>query len=168
MANIDELQSAYNKAWSRGRELESEISRFKSEKRDAFEAALQAEVSARYGVQLRASNEAIGLAQRQLSEEKERIALTGDGAPYPLGTRLVQWEWPRWGGKPAPTKHMGIVDAITSKSEHPANVRYGRAQIGQYVVRLIKKDGTTSSKYHLWRDYMKNSWLPEGEVPPSR
>lgn len=45
------------------------------------------------------------------------------------------------------TGRVGITEVITGDSVHPGNKTFGRADLGEVVLRLMKKDGKPSAHY---------------------
>jgi len=96
-------------------------------------------------------------AQNELETELEQIALTGEGAPYPLETKLQrEVQKKRW--DPISTIY-GVVEVITRTSVHPKHQHYV-PQVGQFVVRHVDAKGKPVIKY----DTSFHGWKP---VDPS-
>lgn len=86
----------------------------------------------------------------------------------PVGTRMVEWSTGRgyyshrsW----AKTGRTGKLAIWDEHSDYPTNTRYGHPSVGDYYVRVVKKDGTISRNFETLSDW-KSKWLPEGVNPP--
>lgn len=160
--NIEELEKAERDARAALRELE--------DLRDAFireeTAKARDKWNSQHAEELETIRSRVVAAISNLTSAKESQAMSGDGAPYPLGTQLVEWKRPSTYG-PAPMKltgRKGVVEAITRESEHPNNRSCSRAEIGDFVIRVLKNDGTRSKQYETFVGY-RSQWLPEGKKP---
>lgn len=108
-----------------------------------------------YGEELEVLEAAAAEAQDALDTALEQEALSGIGAPYPVGTRLFKttqkhsWE--------APTTTYGVVDVMTRQSEFPSNESgWRRPQIGTFIVRQLVAGGERGKKY----DTSFRDWKP--------
>ena len=141
------------------------------------EERITEEMEALYGDAIREAERAASDAAKALTEVAELVALTGDGCSVPLGSRLVRWERAYAGGPKKPTK-TGIVEAITRNSLHPAKSSgYSRANVGEFVIRILKQDGTPGAKYvkmggwggsdltNYNHGLVPYGWYPEGVRP---
>jgi len=99
-----------------------------------------------YGADLNRLNANLQTLEQALLEEKERLALAGSNAPYPVGTRmkkLISGKY-RWSEKKTV---FGVLEAVTRETVIPDNLAsYSRPTIGSYVIRILKADGTPSKK----------------------
>jgi len=119
-----------------------------------FKRTLDAELNGKYGDLIFDATTKVATAQDAYDTECERVALTGDGALYPLGTRLTKDTHPhheKWKNKIV----FGVVEAITRTSVIPDSLAvYSRPAIGSFVVRLLKVDGTPAknfeTSFHGW------------------
>lgn len=124
---------------------------------------------------LKATREAIELFQEDIREKREavkelqalhddlasQLAQSAHDAPYPLGTRMIETKTPSFSirGKSVPTGRVGIVEPVTKDTIHPDNLgSYTRADIGSYIVRILKKDGTPSKNYVRFTKNYANKW----------
>lgn len=165
--NLFLLQKAKQDAEIAVRGVEAERSAFLAKRRrDAEEEADQ-----QFGARLDAAREMAQAARLAELAEKDRIAKTGEGAPFPLGTKLCKWEnkeTSRFSRKYAWEKVAdGVMEAFTTESDGPANLRYGAANVGDFVVRVLKKDGTPGARYERIGDTWRGKWLPIGQTPKS-
>lgn len=145
------------------------------ERRDFVSArhrTVEIEANERFGAKLQAVREARFAASQAVLEAREAAALRGEGAPLPLGTRVCKWVTPyaRWSSRPLgpdELKATGVIEAITRESEHPANLEYGRADVGQFVIRLHKKDGTLGARYEKlsFNGELPHGWKAESGCP---
>lgn len=132
------------------KELDILVTLLANERGCALKAAAKViddDLDVKYGAQIKAAKvvaqEAIAAHQKAVDE----YALTGEGCPVPLGTKLAHWESKRYQQGSEITEY-GIVEAVTSQTEHPSNsASYSRAEPGQFIVRILKKDGTIGIKY---------------------
>ena len=138
-----------------------EMYEYKQARTKAFNDALDAECREMFASRVSEASAAARAAVGAVEAEKERIALSGDSAPLPLGTRLEEWHQDRWSKTESRTGRVGIFEAITATSEHMSNKVWGRAKRGDYVVRLLKKDGSPAKKYERWTDYVARVWRPK-------
>ena len=76
-------------------------------------------------------------------------------APWPVGTKLIGWgracgRYDHIYGdlKPLTKQVEGILEVVTDDTIHPATLsRYGRASVGSYIIRLIRKEGAVGIAY---------------------
>ena len=164
--NRSPLQRAYDDAWDRRDDLESARAR---ERRDAlaeYTIALDARLKEKYDEQIRAAREEEARVHAALMEEREKEALARQ-YPYPLGTVMVEWESQRYSYRDDPklrrlTGRRGVLEVITSTSEHPGNRSYSLAGPGDLVIRILKKNGKPG-RDDVSRDWrMRGNWVPEG------
>lgn len=120
---------------------------------------------------------ALALAHDRLVQIEAEIldledkAATEREVPYPLGTMLFLWEYKstwicgqrQYEYKKA--KQSGVLELITSKTQHPGNLTY-KAHIGALIVRSQKKDGSNGKSYVIYREQPRHQvWRPEGVDP---
>lgn len=97
-----------------------------------------------------------------MTDEKERKAVAGTNAPFPLGTKL---KFVKRTGRYSETTKFGVVEAVTRETVLPetiTNARYSylKPNIGDFIVRLLKADGTLSKNI----DKIHGGWLPLDET----
>lgn len=86
----------------------------------------------------------------------DAAARTGAGAPYPVGTKFIHWDFIRYPERHVKSGTVGVLEVITKDSQHADNIAtYRVAALGSVVIRILKKDGQPSKKYERW----KNGWL---------
>lgn len=120
-----------------------------------------------HGAELARATEILHTAREARIAAEEALGLSGKNAPYPLGTELMEWKSSSYGFRSNPhrlTGRRGVVEAITRESQHPATKKYDRASIGEFVIRIVKKDGSKSKDYGKF-DKWKAVWLPPGQEP---
>lgn len=135
-----------------------------AQRMEAFRERTEFEAGLKHDPSIEAAADRAHAARVALDEALEARALTGEGAPYPLGTKLYEWERKKWAREWALTGRVGVMEGFTRQSEQPDSLQHGRARIGDYVVRVLKKDGTPS-KLYINRFHWRN-WLPEGIQHP--
>lgn len=169
MSNLHELEKAEGTAMLAFHEAEAERRKFVHRRREEVEE----EANRLYDDRIVAARTAYRDARIAVEEERERVALTGANAPYPLGTKLYKWELiptDRWSRTSEwKVTATGVMEAITRASEHPGNAAdYSRAKIGQFVVRLYKKDGTLGARYdtEIKKHWSSEGWYPDGKNHP--
>lgn len=161
---IEKLEAEHDKLRSRLYKLEQtrveEIDRRTREARKQFTV----EADAKYTEKIDKAREALRVAKEQHESAVEARALAGVELPYPIGTRLVEWEMKRYPVNGyVKTGRIGMVEVCTRKTEHPDNMRWSRPRLGDWFVRHLKKDGTPGKQYEIrW----KENWLPEGMEHP--
>ncbi len=157
--NDDVLKEAVSSASEAVYKLESEIRERQRVIECEFSAALDSAKAALYQ------------ARAQWQEFRDAEALAEAKPPYPVGTKLAQWErCSEWNStetkKVRASGVTGVLEIITRDSEHPANLsKYSRASVGSCVVRLLKKNGETGSKYIVpggWHGGDWAMWRPVG------
>ena len=97
-------------------------------------------------------------AERLMLEQKEKAALNGTHAPFPLGTKLKRIK--RDGHYNEKTV-FGVVEAVTRETVLPDSVAYSRhswrkPSIGSFIVRILKNDGSPSKNF----ENVYESWEP--------
>lgn len=167
MSKLEDLQKAHWDAGNACRDLQCERDEKRWESVKAFERELDERLDAEYGERLRALIQAERDAEQAYLAEKEKDA--AKDAPYPIGTKMVEWTEPYrsfYNEVPKkPTGRTGVIELVTRETQHPANLRYGKASVGSYVIRLLKKDGTPSLSYVELGAWRTGTWLPEGKEP---
>lgn len=101
-------------------------------------------------------------AQERLLAERDRIARLGTGGKYPVGTKVELWGYPRRGRYGRGERELmarGVVEAFTTDSVQPDSQRWGRAKVGDWVVRRLLKDGTPGKVVEVFRgDDLPYEW----------
>ena len=96
-----------------------------------------------YGSEIDELNTRKWAADAALKSERERLALAGVNAPYPIGTKLQKDIGRRYDRKLV----YGVVEAVTRETQWQDNLsRWNRPRIGAFVVRFLKTNGEPSVK----------------------
>jgi len=150
---------------------------------DVSRRIIDAELERIYGPTINHLWEQVNVAMVARIQAEEAAAIEGAGAPAPLGTIFQRWTTQRkyLGQDPAQVyrsvygprtwvlatpSESGVLEAVTQSSILPANQRRSRApEVGEYIVRLHKKDGSTGLKYITAYNLRANGWFPKGENP---
>jgi hypothetical protein len=141
-----------------------ECSRAISEAKERIES----ELSAKYSEEQSRLHEAARAARQ--AYETAKLAEANASLPFPVGTKLIGWirrKLSSFRCGPLEKKSLGVVEVCDKNTEIPKGIVYHRPDIGDVLVRLLKKDGTPGKaveKYNGdgWRTHI---WLPEGEKP---
>lgn len=113
----------------------------------AEEKRIDGLITAKYGAAIKQAIADAKQAGDDYRAALETEALSGAGCSVPVGSRMVKWDSDRW-SRELTKGETGIVEAITGASVHPANAAsHSMASIGEFVVRLLKRDGTPRAKY---------------------
>lgn len=122
-----------------------------------------------YGKNIKALSDSYYEAMEVHKIAMERAALSGVGAPAPLGTiyceclsssRFVDGKrvWVHY-----LTGKRAVLQAITQGSRHPDNfASYSRASVGEYVLRTLKKSGEVGLFYQRILGGIPRDWKIEG------
>lgn len=100
----------------------------------------------------------------EVRELADRAALEKT-PPHPLGTVMVQWKridnWTSGARRftYSLTGERGILEVVTSMSQHPDKLTYGKASVGSYIIRILRRNGTPGKSYI---EYGSGRWEPEG------
>jgi hypothetical protein len=147
--------------------IRSEQSQYQVKREHEFRELLCAETAPLFDAKIEAALTVKLEADKRLAEAREAEALTGEGAPYPLGTILYEWvrEYRYHDNSPMRLSgRRGILEAVTRESLFPVNMRsYSLPSVGSFIIRLLKKDGTTGKQFE--NPYKWETWLPEGQKP---
>jgi len=106
-------------------------------------------------------------ASKRIAELREKLSV---GARYPIGTELVEWRKRYDKGESVSqgrwklTGRRAVVEIITSESAHPQN-RIRKAHIGEFIARILRRDGNTGNDYGLLDDDWLQRWRRSGEQP---
>lgn len=104
--------------------------------------------------------EQLMLTEREINGAKE--------AKYPVGTKLVRWvkKYDRWNYRNWENVGFGVVEVCTRETVHPGGwAEYSCAEVGDVIVRHLKKDGTPGAMYSRKIEDYKETFLPEGKQP---
>lgn len=164
---LKELEAAVDAADKKLRDIRDRVEREQSEETEKILAS----IAAKYAAQIAVARKECSDACEQYISEKERVALLAEDAPWPLGTKLV--EWGRKGACPRSSDPLvplrtGVLEVLTCKSERPDNFSglWNVHEIGSYIIRILKNDGTPSKEFFsAVFGYRRSSWYPEGVDP---
>jgi hypothetical protein len=136
------------------RDIQDECTKFYRAAMQDAEAKIRLYVKVLFLTRQQNAEQEYEQALAELHTEQERMALLGEGAPYPLGTKMVgQRQKSRF--DPATTVY-GVVEAITRDSVHDEKrQQYRKAPIGDFVVRHLLATGkpakTYDTSFHEWK-----------------
>lgn len=153
------------------RKFQYEIGGRYSTRRSQLEAQYNKIISgimvAEFGTTVQDSQQAANDADRawRRAMDEKRIAEANAKLPFPEGTILVKWEAPRWNAQSPWTKSQerGIFQMFKEGDEYPSNIKWARWAPGDFVVRLLKKDGSAGLKIERYGESCGYKWLPEGQ-----
>lgn len=110
----------------------------------------------------------------ELDKALVREALKANSGKYPVGTRMVEWEWKfertgtdKFRRVPRKTERIGIVEVFARGCPH-VGMAYAQPKPGEYIIRILKKNGAASLFAASLGNLTVNSWLPEGEKPKTK
>jgi hypothetical protein len=163
--SIKDLERALNKADSDESTIKAIVSDERYGMKCDAERRIQLFLDTKYGKRLRELREVASAAQQRLTEEKERVALSGKNAPFPIGSKVVSIRSGRYASDPK-TSLYGIVEAVTRETILPDNQgRWNHPNIGSFVVRLLKADGTPSKKVEeIGSEWAISRWKLVGQT----
>jgi hypothetical protein len=159
MATADKLRKIYEAALRKEDRLHDAKSSARRAKTAVFVAGLDRELSDTFDDQISEAQRSRLEAKAALDAAVEAEALAAP-REIPLGTIMEELATAYRGLSPEsrPTGKLGILELITKDSEHPQNVLYGRAVVGEVVVRQLLKDRTPGKSYvRAWR---MGHWRP--------
>lgn len=167
MANLDELRKALNDTSRVVYQITTERDHKRHDRIATETERIDAELSTEYGEKLRDAGILVRAANVAYYAALEVSALAGEGCPVPIGTKLVKWESTnRYERGKLEAIAFGVVEAVTSQTVHPSNAAdYSKADIGTFIIRMLKKDGTTGSKYERFQSFHKSNRIPRGWYP---
>jgi len=137
-------------------------------RREAFEDRLSEELKREFGGAIEKATAELAAAEGALVKEKDRLArlgipsevrVAGEPPPPPVGTALVEVAKP--GGRRQATPRRGVLEIITTDSEHDV-AEAKRADVGTTVVRLLNKAGRKDGEYV---HYYHGEWIAERDAP---
>ena len=148
LAQIAELRQAEEDAAEAVRAIEKQREEEFSRRKDAFVAALNAELDTVFAERIKTAREARWTARTAELEAREAAALAGVNAKDPPGTILEEWRITGCSLFPDSrmmrrTGHKAIYDPVTRSSRFPENMsRWNEPKVGEFAYRLLKNDGT--------------------------
>jgi hypothetical protein len=136
-----------------------EVEKARREKKDRLIDEVNQSLEAEFNEVIIALSAKVDEAKKLLDEERSRIAKASQDHPYPLGTLMYEYNVGKLDRKKFKTGKEGIFEIVTNETQFPANIAY-RKEIGKYIVRVLKKDGTPGLKIETnWELY----WEPKDE-----
>lgn len=162
---IEGLEKAEEAAERKYRKLRDKRSDARDKKLRAAEEVIDAELEAEYGEQIEDLRQAYWDAQQALMAAREEQAASK--SPYPVGKKLVRWKRVEHGWNDHSWKIVGygVVEICTRETVHPENIRYGRAQPGDIIVRHLTRAGEPGIQYTKLETNWREKCLPEGRDP---
>lgn len=144
---MSELERAENAL----RDAERAVIRLESEQSKAGDAA-RAKARAEYDDRIRIARMVRLEAKTARDTAAVALAAGASGRAVPVGARVEEWRkkevggWRKeWTNQLVATGRRGIVEVFTPQSEYPDNRgAWRRPRIGDFVIRLLKKDGSPS------------------------
>jgi hypothetical protein len=169
MSTVDKLKAACEVANQRHLNLKY---KFETEERDLRVEAhdkINEQLQEKYGKRLEAA--ATKAQEARIAYEDARVNAAATQAEIPLGTKMARWEHVRDPNKYhewiwQPTKQRGVVEVFTRESEHNAGRRWSTPDIGEVVIRVLRKNGTPSKevvRFHGYGAQRSHEWVREGE-----
>lgn len=169
---LDRLTEALENARDDLRQSRDQSEEFVRRAVEDFRDKFQRVADKKFGPGIASKEQAVERAREALEAEAKRLAETGEGMKLKPGTKLLEWASPRFSirHKLEPTGVAGVIEVWTESSARPENLsRWRIPSPGSVVLRILKKDGTLSSKF-VHSDYGGEffNWLPEGRKPEKR
>lgn len=164
---IDRLEAAQRDWRKTANEITSTCDAEIREKVELYRQQVTRAVEAKYKNRVQIANLHYQQATEAYEVAVERRGLSGADAPYPLGTKLYEWDRPGRGKPFTLTGRCAVVEVVTRKSQYhfPENAKWGLPNLGRCFARILKKDGTLSKQFIRECDFAALHWLPEGEKP---
>ena len=127
---------------------------------------IEAIVSAAHDADLTAANTEMETARRAWEDAKIAEAMATE--TYRVGLPMVKWATLRFINPPWKlTGLTGVIEVWTHDSARPGN-RASVPDPGTRVVRILKRDGTPSTRFEPWNWFSEAppyGWYPEGVDP---
>lgn len=166
MNNVEELQAQYTELTRVASRINLAADEFRRDLEREARDRITKDVEERYGEAVRSANIRVYEARKALDAAKEVQAKTC------LTDERIYVEWTTsgryWDRTPRPGRR-GKLEIFTRESAVPGNLAtYSQPCPGDIVMRVLKKDGTPSSRFERngWNpDSSRRTWYPEGEKP---
>jgi hypothetical protein len=105
-----------------------------------------------FGARQNAARTATAAAEAELKKARDEHALAQAKPLWPVGTQMAEWDYlNRYAQRPGTTLRTtgvtGVVEIVTSTTVHPENKAYGRAFVGQTIIRINLKSGKPGKNY---------------------
>jgi hypothetical protein len=168
---VKELEREYEKLEDHARELKNSLEEEISRRLDVARAAIDEDLREQREEAAQARIAVSDMKMLVLDPAKVQEAISTDRGPYKIGTMLVEWtRGNRYGfstiNHPIEmTGRKGIMEVWSSDSIRPSNLRWTLPHPGDYVIRILKADGTPGIKFESRSWEMSNEWFPVGKDP---
>jgi hypothetical protein len=162
--NIEELGKILNQKRLVRCDIERRVELRRSELADEIRVKLNDE----YGAELSAARaeEAKTEAEWRNEKDRENLVASASKLPYPESTILRKWRYECYSKVWRVEYGEFVLQVFREGDKISRNYRWGkRPNVGDIVLRAMKKDGTPSLAVERWNDYMKKSVLPKGQEP---
>jgi len=151
-----ELKRVVEAARDAERKAVFRLENVRCEKKEAARKAIEAELApqiAEVGLLKTAWLE----ANKAVEDELIRLASDGSRHKYAIGTKLRKFA--PSSSRTAQKELVGVLEVVTRDTKFPDNTPgWERPDVGQFIVRLCKQDGTLGKRFETWRD--NSSWKP--------
>lgn len=168
MNAVEKIQLAARQARRAYAELKEKRDEEKRKRLSLASEAINSDLANVYGEKLSALYDAQLAAEQAERDALTTRALSGEGAPFPLGTKMAEWSRGYSHSHALKlTGKVGVIEAVTEQSEFPENMgSWRRPAIGSFVIRMVKKDGSKSLKtVSAGGSDFRYYWRPEGVDP---
>lgn len=165
-ADLEELRRVMDATSSVVRKLTDERDRQKRDRLAVEEKRIVANLEAEYGASFSEAATVARDANLAYYAALEEHAKSGAGCSVPPGTKMIEWgqtqqRWAAATGPRKPTGLTGVVEVVTRAALHGARASYSHAEVGEFIIRHLKKDGTPGTRY----DRFSRPWTAKyGEV----
>ena len=162
MTRLEELQNVLHEA----NNLKMNVEARQREREQELMAKMREQLDYIFGQEWRIAVDAVNKASAEYTIERNKVneQKSLESLPYPVGTKLFEWETKQWTNEFRKTNRVAVLEIYKQGDALPVNTRWSRPEVGDMVLRILKKDGTVGSKVEVFRDYLKSWWLPEGVV----
>ena len=147
----------------------NDVEKRRYDRKSMLERKLHEKLYEEFGVELEDARREQAKAKKEYQEAVDMVSLERVRLDYPEGTILVRWGTGRnpVDFKPIMIKSNDrvIIQVYRRGDVLPLGIRWGKPNVGEVILREIKKDGTPGKKVELWKTDMKKYWLPEGQEP---
>jgi hypothetical protein len=162
--NIEELGKILNQKRLVRCDIERRMELRRSELADEIRVKLNDEFGAELSVAR--NDEAKSEAEWRAERGRENLVASAAKLPYPEGAILRKWRYECYSKVWRVECGEFVLQVFREGDKIPRNYRWGkRPNVGDVVLRALKKDGMPSLAVERWNDYMKKSVLPKGQEP---
>lgn len=154
MSKANELKAAHEAALREREAITKERIEEESKELSAFRADLQTRMEAKYRFNTNVAWEKVEATRKVMVEELDRIARMGGEGKFAVGTKVAHEKSLGSGYYYGRSKVMeyGLIECVTTDSVFPEpRSRRGNKnpQVGTFIIRLIKKNGSTGLLYEM-------------------